>query len=117
VVLTSSIRASLYGGVYFTRVEPERLAKIFLENAKDDSKFLRVHSIEAIPFDVKEVFGRRASLMRSGFMIHFHRNRDDGSSLIENLKQEIRFRLPTDSGVINVKFKLSDFKLKEIEEL
>lgn len=117
VVLTSSIQTSLYGGVYFTGVAPERLAKIFLEDAKDDSRFLRAHSIEAIPFDVEEIFGRGAHFMRNGFMIHFHRNMDDGSSLIENLKQEIRFHLPTDSGVLNVKFKLSDFKVQGIEEL
>jgi hypothetical protein len=47
-----------YGGGMIVSVTPERLAKIFLEDPKDKTKFLRANSIEEAPFNTKDVFGK-----------------------------------------------------------
>lgn len=116
VVFASSIRIFPGAGGIIFDANPERLAKIFLEDSEDQTKFVRAYSIEPVPFNAKEVLGRPA-MFTQGFLIRFHRTRDDGTSLINNLKQKVRLRLPTDAGILRATFKLSEMGIENTETL
>lgn len=117
VIFTSAMHATLGGGADITGAEPERLAKIFLEDADGAEDFVRALAFEAVPFEPEEVMGKRKIMfMASAFLLRFSRYKDDGAPLVTSLTQKLRVRLPTDVGVLEFIFKPKDLGVATIED-